>query len=202
MRLDYHAPAAPPPTKSSTTTSRSCWSSASATCAITHSVAAALRDADVVFNAAALKQVPTCEYFPFEAVQTNIAGAGEHRPRHPRARPARRDRGRHLDRQGLQAGQRDGHDQGDPGAGLHHGEPALPEDALHLRALRQRARLARLGDPAVPRADPQRRPGHHHHRRHDPLPAQPRPGGGHDLRGAREARAAARPTSRACRRPG
>jgi len=40
-----------------------------------HSVSAALRDADVVFNAAALKQVPTCEYFPFEAVQTNIVGA-------------------------------------------------------------------------------------------------------------------------------
>lgn len=39
-----------------------------------HSVAAALRDADVVFNAAALKQVPTCEYFPYEAVQTNVGG--------------------------------------------------------------------------------------------------------------------------------
>ena len=39
------------------------------------SVCAALRDADVVFNAAALKQVPTCEYFPYEAVQTNISGA-------------------------------------------------------------------------------------------------------------------------------
>ena len=36
---------------------------------------AALRNADVVFNAAALKQVPTCEYFPFEAVETNINGA-------------------------------------------------------------------------------------------------------------------------------
>jgi FlaA1/EpsC-like NDP-sugar epimerase len=39
-----------------------------------HAVAAVLREADVVFNAAALKQVPTCEYFPIEAVQTNIAG--------------------------------------------------------------------------------------------------------------------------------
>jgi UDP-glucose 4-epimerase len=36
---------------------------------------AALREADVVFNAAALKQVPTCEYAPFEAIQTNVNGA-------------------------------------------------------------------------------------------------------------------------------
>lgn len=40
-----------------------------------HSVSNALRDADVVFNAAALKQVPSCEYFPYEAVQTNVNGA-------------------------------------------------------------------------------------------------------------------------------
>ena len=39
-----------------------------------HSVAAALQGVDVVFNAAALKQVPTCEYFPFQAVMTNIGG--------------------------------------------------------------------------------------------------------------------------------
>jgi UDP-glucose 4-epimerase len=38
------------------------------------SIAATLRDADVVFNAAALKQVPTCEYFPYQAVLTNIQG--------------------------------------------------------------------------------------------------------------------------------
>ena len=36
-------------------------------------VLAALRDIDVVFNAAALKQVPTCEYFPWEAVLTNVS---------------------------------------------------------------------------------------------------------------------------------
>jgi UDP-glucose 4-epimerase len=39
-----------------------------------HAVAAVLRDTDVVFNASALKQVPTCEYFPFEAVATNVGG--------------------------------------------------------------------------------------------------------------------------------
>lgn len=39
------------------------------------SLLAAIRDADVIFNAAALKQVPSCEYFPLEAVQTNIYGA-------------------------------------------------------------------------------------------------------------------------------
>ena len=39
-----------------------------------HSVAESLRGVDVVFNAAALKQVPTCEYFPYQAVLTNIGG--------------------------------------------------------------------------------------------------------------------------------
>jgi UDP-glucose 4-epimerase len=38
-------------------------------------LASAVREADIVVHAAALKQVPTCEYFPSEAVQTNINGA-------------------------------------------------------------------------------------------------------------------------------
>lgn len=38
-------------------------------------VSSAVRDADVVVNAAALKQVPTCEYFPEQAVLTNCLGA-------------------------------------------------------------------------------------------------------------------------------
>ena len=37
-------------------------------------VCAAVRDADIVANAAALKQVPTCEYFPVQAINTNCLG--------------------------------------------------------------------------------------------------------------------------------
>jgi UDP-glucose 4-epimerase len=35
----------------------------------------AMRGVDVVFHAAALKQVPSCEYAPMEAVKTNVLGA-------------------------------------------------------------------------------------------------------------------------------
>jgi UDP-N-acetylglucosamine 4,6-dehydratase len=35
----------------------------------------AMRGVDIVVHAAALKQVPICEYNPFEAVQTNVLGA-------------------------------------------------------------------------------------------------------------------------------
>lgn len=38
-------------------------------------VCAAVKNADIVVNAAALKQVPTCEYFPTQAVMTNCIGA-------------------------------------------------------------------------------------------------------------------------------
>jgi FlaA1/EpsC-like NDP-sugar epimerase len=38
-------------------------------------VCSAVKGADIVVNAAALKQVPTCEYFPMQAIQTNCAGA-------------------------------------------------------------------------------------------------------------------------------
>ena len=38
-------------------------------------VCSVVKNADIVINAAALKQVPTCEYFPAQAVMTNCMGA-------------------------------------------------------------------------------------------------------------------------------
>ena len=38
-------------------------------------VCSAVKKADIIVNAAALKQVPTCEYFPVQAVLTNCIGA-------------------------------------------------------------------------------------------------------------------------------
>ena len=38
-------------------------------------VCSAVKDVDIVVNAAALKQVPSCEYFPEQAVLTNCMGA-------------------------------------------------------------------------------------------------------------------------------
>ena len=39
-----------------------------------HSVLNAVRGSDYVFHSAALKQVPSCEFFPMEAVKTNVHG--------------------------------------------------------------------------------------------------------------------------------
>ena len=38
------------------------------------SLESAINGVDYIFHAAALKQVPTCEFFPLEAIKTNVLG--------------------------------------------------------------------------------------------------------------------------------
>ena len=40
-----------------------------------HSINTAMEGVDYVFNSAALKQVPSCEFYPMQAIQTNILGS-------------------------------------------------------------------------------------------------------------------------------
>ena len=43
----------------------------------------AMRGVDYVFSAAALKQVPSCEFYPMEALRTNVYGTSNTIDRHP-----------------------------------------------------------------------------------------------------------------------
>ena len=42
------------------------------------SISMAMRGVDYLFSAAALKQVPSCEFYPVEAVRTNVLGTEKH----------------------------------------------------------------------------------------------------------------------------
>ena len=79
------------------------------------SVHRATRGVDFVFHAAALKQVPSCEFFPLEAVRTNVLGSANVIEASNANGVAQRGVSRH--RQGRLPGQRHGDVQGDDGEG-------------------------------------------------------------------------------------
>ena len=117
------------------------------------SVARAAAEADIVFGAAALKQVPSCEYFPWEACRTNIGGAenlvravSEYRLPVETVVGISTDKAcKPVNVMGMTKAIQE--------RVYIDGNIRLPGHALHLRPLRQRAGLARLRGPAVPRAD-------------------------------------------------
>ena len=135
------------------------------------SIDAAMQGVDFVFHAAALKQVPSCEFYPMEAVRTNVA-------RQPRTCSTRRSRNGvrrvvccrtdkavyPINAMGMSKAMME-----KVAMAKARTSPARRHRRLR-HALRQRHGLARLGDPAVRRADPARRAAHGHRARHDALP--------------------------------
>ena len=143
----------------------------------------AVRDAmpgvDYIFHAAALKQVPSCEFFPMEAVRTNVMGT---------------DNVLHA---AIEAGVK-------RVVCLSTDKAAYPINAMGIskammeRVIYANARVAaerggtviactrygnvmcspRLGDSAVHRPDQVGQSHHHHRSQYDPLPHEPRRGGG------------------------
>ena len=123
----------------------------SATCATATACAAPRDGVDIVVHAAALKQVPACEYNPFEAVKTNVLGAENVVDAAIDSDVPRDDRAQH--RQGGQPGQPLRRDQAVRREDLRRRAtptPARHAHALRVRALRQRRRQPRQRDPDLP----------------------------------------------------
>ena len=160
----------------------------------------AVEGADIVVHAAAMKQVPACEYNPFEAVRTNVLGA-QHVVDAAIDAKVRAGR-RALDRQGREPGEPLRRDEALRREDLRAGQRVrrAATDPVRVRALRQRRRLARLGGPGVPRAARARGPAHDHRRAHDPLLDHAAPGRRPRAARARATWRAARSSSRRSRR--
>ena len=122
------------------------------------SVDRATRGVDFVFHAAALKQVPSCEFFPLEAVRTNVVGsanvieAANANGVRPWWSASSTDKAVYpVNAMGMSKALMEK-------VALRR-SPATtrgPATAGLARALRQRDVLARLGDPALRRAGPGR----------------------------------------------
>ncbi len=86
------------------------------------SVDGAMVGVDYVFSAAALKQVPSCEFFPLQAVQTNVIGTDnvlESAIAHGEKRSSA------FYRQGCLSHQCHGHQQSHDGEGCHSQGPCV-----------------------------------------------------------------------------
>ncbi len=117
------------------------------------SVLQAMRGVDFVFHAAALKQVPSCEFFPIEAVQTNTLGAENVMKAALASSVGQSDRAQHG--QGGLSGERDGDVQSAHGE-MHGGQGAdvwRPSHGVLRDAVWKRDGFPGLGDTAVSESD-------------------------------------------------
>ena len=120
------------------------------------SVDRATRGVDFVFHAAALKQVPSCEFFPLEAVRTNVLGSANV------IEASQRQRRRAVVCLGTDKAAYPVNAMGMSKALMEKVAQAFARNNPTARtgrldrALRQRDDVARLGDPAVRRAGPGR----------------------------------------------
>ena len=141
-----------------------------------HSVAEALREADVVVNAAALKQVPTCEYFPHQAVMTNINGPENIVRAISELRlPVETVVGVSTDKACKPVNVM-GMTKAIQERLFIQANLRCPRHPVHLRAVWQRAGFTRFSHPPVSRSNPEGGAGDHHHTRHDPVLIEPGPG--------------------------